>query len=235
MGGYKTTSARTAFFISSFLKIALTSNDANRHSSACLHRRERGERRDNRWHENRSVEVDLLTSCIPSVHPLYTDQNLIFDPMLVGVWADKEGKATWTFTKRGEKAYTLVYVDQTGEKGDFAVHLLKVGDLRFLDLYPADPDLQQNDFFKVHLLRVHTFIRLQHLQDSLQLAFMKPDWIKSYLQEHPDAIKHERVDDGVVLTAQPKELQAFLIHHDKTPDAWDPYSPMTRRVEKPRQ
>lgn len=52
----------------------------------------------------------LMTGCnfIPSVHPLYTDQDLIFDPLLVGVWADKDGNLTWTFTKKAEDAYTLV-------------------------------------------------------------------------------------------------------------------------------
>jgi len=121
------------------------------------------------------------------------------------------------------------------KKGGFVVHLLKVGDRRFLDLYPADPDLQQNGFYKCHLMAIHTFMRMQRQDDGLQMAFLKPDWIKKYLKENPDAIKHEKVDDGILLTAQPKDLQAFLLKHDKTPDAWDECSPMTRRVEKPRQ
>ena len=175
----------------------------------------------------------IMSGCIPSVHPLYTEQDLIFDPLLVGEWADKDGKATWTFTKNAEKAYTLRYVDEKGKKGDFVVHLLKVGDRRFLDFYPADPDLLQNDFYKCHLMAVHTFMRMQQQGDVIQMAFPKPDWIKKCLKEHPDAIKHEEVDDGILLTAQPKDLQAFLLKHDKTPDAWNECSPMTRRVEKP--
>ena len=177
----------------------------------------------------------LMAGCIPSVHPLYTDQDLIFDPSLVGEWGDKEGKETWTFTKSGENAYKLLCLDGEGKKGEFAVHLLKVGDRRFLDLYPADPDLQQNTFFKCHLMPVHTFMRVQQQENILQMEFMKPDWIKKFLQEHPDAVKHEKVDDRALLTAQPKELQAFLIKHEKTPDAWSEGSPMSRRVEKPHQ
>jgi len=177
----------------------------------------------------------LMAGCIPSVHPLYTDQDLIFDASLIGEWADKGGKETWTFTKSGENAYKLLYLDEKGKKGEFAVHLLNVGDRRFMDLYPSDPDLQQNDFYKCHLMPVHMFFRVQQKENTLRMAFMKPDWIKKFLQEHPDAVKHEKVDDGIVLTAQPKELQAFLITHEKTPDAWDESSPMTRRVDKPQQ
>jgi len=173
----------------------------------------------------------VLTGCNPSLHPLYTEPDLIYDPALVGEWVGNDGKVTWTFAKNGEKAYTLLYVDEKGKKGEFAVHLLKVGDRRFLDLYPADPDLQQNDFYKAYLLRVHTFMSVQQQADTLQMSFMNFDWLKKHLQEHPDAVKHEKVDDGVLLTAQPKELQAFLVQHDKTPDAWSEGSPLIRRLE----
>lgn len=175
----------------------------------------------------------LMAGCIPSVHPLYTDQDLIFDPSLVGDWADKDGKETWTFTKSGENAYKLLYLDAKGKKGEFDVHLLKVGDRRFLDLYPAEPDLQQNDFYKCHLMPVHTFMRVRQQENILRMASMKPDWVKKFLQEHPDAVKYEKVDDWVLLTAQPKELQVFLITHEKTPDAWGESLPMSRRAGKP--
>ncbi|MEI8078575.1 MAG: hypothetical protein WCH61_02965 [bacterium] len=69
----------------------------------------------------------ILSGCIPSVHPLYTEQDLIFDPLLVGEWVDKDGKETWTFTKSAEKTYTLRYIDEKGKTGDFVVHLLQVG------------------------------------------------------------------------------------------------------------
>ena len=179
----------------------------------------------------------LMTGCnfIPSVHPLYTDQDLIFDPLLVGVWADKDGNLTWTFTKKAENAYTLLYVDEKGKKGEFTVHLLEVGDRRVLDIYAADPDIQQNDFYKCHLLPVHTFMRMQQQGDGLQMASLKQDWIKKYLQEHPDAIKHEKVDDGILLTAQSKDMQAFLLKHDKTADAWDECSLMKRRGDEPKK
>jgi len=37
------------------------------------------------------------------------------------------------------------------------------------------------------------------------------------------------------LTAQSKDMQAFLLKHDKTADAWDECSPMKRRMEKPKR
>ena len=76
---------------------------------------------------------------------------------------------------------------------------------------------------------VHSFMRVQQIEPTFQMAMMKPDWIKKFLQKNPTAISHEDVDGTIVLTAQPKELQAFLIKHEKTADAWDDCDPMTRR------
>ena len=171
----------------------------------------------------------VLAGCIPSVHPLYTERDLIFDPALVGKWTDKKGKETWTFTQSAEKEYKLTYVDEKGKKGKFVVHLLKVKDHQFLDFYPADPDLKQNDFYKLHLMSMHTFMRLQQIEPTLQMATLNPDWIKKFLKKNPDAVRHEKVDDGILFTAQPKELQAFLIKRAKTVDAWNECDPLTRR------
>jgi hypothetical protein len=167
--------------------------------------------------------LTLITGCIPSVHPLYREQDLIFDLLLVGEWVEKtekSSKETWTFSKREENAYTLLHVDDEGRKGELITHLLKVNDGRFLDFYPADSDLKLNGFYAFHVMAVHTFMRMRLQGDSLEMSYLDPDWIKAYLAEHPDEIKHEKVEDGILLTAQPKELQAFMIKHSETPDAW---------------
>jgi len=182
-----------------------------------------------------------MAGCVPSLYPLYTKQDLIFDPTLVGEWTDKDGKEIWTFTKSEEKDYKLVYIDEYGKKGVFNVHLLKVNDRRFLDFYPAEPELKQSDFYKLHLLQLHTFAQVQQIEPMLRIKMMNPDWIKRFLQKNPDAIKHEKVDfniamsDNILLTAQPKELQAFLIKHEKTQDAWGGCSNLMRRMKNLKQ
>ena len=126
-----------------------------------------------------------MTGCIPSVHPLYTEQDLIFDRLLVGVWDGEDGKETWTFTRSGENAYTLRFVDGKGKAGQFSVHLLKVGDRRFLDLCPADPDLPQNDFYKFHLLPVHSFFANPAAGRRSPNDFLQPNWIRTHSRNTP--------------------------------------------------
>jgi hypothetical protein len=174
-----------------------------------------------------------LAGCVPSLHPLYTEEDLIFDPALLGSWAGRDGKGSWEFSKAGEKEYKLVDLDEQGKKGEFSVHLLKVGDQRFLDLFPLDPELKQNDFYRIHLMPVHTFLRVRQERDSLRVSILNYDWLQKLLKENPGAIKHEVVDDSVLLTAKPKELQAFLLKHEKTAEAWDEGAPMPRVAQKP--
>lgn len=175
----------------------------------------------------------LASGCVPSLFPLYTEQDVVFDEALVGAWRTDGSKETWSFSKHGEKAYTLVYVDRDGKRGEFLVHLVAVGESRFLDLFPSGPGLDAADFYKCHILPVHTFIRVWAVSPNLRMALMVPDTTKKILAAEPAQLRHEKVDDGVLLTAQPKELQAFLLKHDKTADFWGDDSPMTRMSTEP--
>lgn len=176
--------------------------------------------------------VLVVAGCVPSVHPLYTEKDLVFEPALVGEWSEKDSLETWTFTKNGDKEYKLVYVDEKGKKGEFEVHLLKVQGKLFLDLFPEDPELEQNDFYKAHLMPVHTFMKVQAIKPTLQMAPLQPEWAKKFLKEHPTALRHEKVHGRVLLTAPTKDLQAFVLKHEETKDAWGDLSNMVRKVKQ---
>jgi hypothetical protein len=57
--------------------------------------------------------VAFMAGCVPSLHPLFTEEDLVYDPALVGTWAEKEGEDIWTFRKSGENAYDLIYTEET--------------------------------------------------------------------------------------------------------------------------
>lgn len=169
----------------------------------------------------------LLGSCVPSLHPLYTDKELVFDEKLVGSWGEAE--QVWEFKKgEKEKSYDLV-MDEKGKKGEFTVYLVKTQDssetdkkkeaarqtLLFLDLYPKEPKLETNDFYKFHLLPVHTFLKIEQLGTTLKIRAMNPEKLQEMLKDKPDLIKHEVLEDRIVLTASPKDLQKFTIEHAK--------------------
>ena len=95
--------------------------------------------------------------CVLSLHPLYTERDQVLDPALVGTWADKESEDTFTFQKAEGNAYEFTYVEK-GKPAKFEAHLVRLGKLLFVDLYPAEEFLSaENDMLEEHFIRVHSF------------------------------------------------------------------------------
>jgi hypothetical protein len=158
----------------------------------------------------------LVAGCVPSLQPLYTPDTIAFDPALVGAWCQTNKEDRWEFTKSGDDHYKLNHTDKEKHTAEFTGYLVKVKDQRFLDLYPEDSDAKLNDLFAMYLVAAHTFLWVPKSGATLELAMMSPDAVKKLLAEKPNAVKHEKVKDGILLTAAPKELQAFLAASDLT-------------------
>jgi len=173
----------------------------------------------------------LSAGCIRSLHPIYTEKDIIFESSLVGRWAEDDQKETWTFSKEGTNAYTLVYADDKGKQGAFSAHLLRIKGELFLDFFPEEPDLKENDFYQFHLLPVHTFVHVKQIEPTLQMAFPDSDWLKKHLAEHPGAIRHEKIEDEIILTAATKDLQAFWLKHLDAEGVFGHPSDMKRQKE----
>ena len=165
----------------------------------------------------------LLTGCVPmTLFPLYSDETLTFEPLLLGTWTGEDEDERWTFSAHNPHSYRLVHRDEEGRKGIFEGHLVDLGGELFLDLFPEDRAEDWNDLFTLHLLPVHTFIHVVVTDDELQLTFMNLDWLRDYLEEHPSALLHTMLaDDQVLVIASTDELQAFVIEHLKTEGAFD--------------
>src|SRR2546426_5625817 len=143
-----------------------------------------------------------LSGCVPSLNPLYTEKDLVFDPALIGTWAEENNSDTWAFEKDTDKSYKLV-VTEKGDAREYKIHLVKLGPALFLDFYPEDSLCEvKQDFYKAHLVPAHLFAKVSEIGDTLRFALMNPDWLDKLLKQHPDAISHETIEnDRVVLTA----------------------------------
>jgi hypothetical protein len=159
------------------------------------------------------LAVVVLGSCLPSLpslHPLYTDETLTFEEKLIGKWLD--GNTIWEFKKEGEKAYDMRVFD--GKEGLFKAHLVNLGDMMFLDIFPDGKTLEDmQDLYKVHIVPAHTFMKIEQMDPNLVLRMMDPDEVSKLLENDPNLLKHERVDDGIVLTASTEQLQEFMLKY----------------------
>jgi hypothetical protein len=172
----------------------------------------------------------LLGGCVPvaSLHPLFTQEDVVFEENLLGTWVDKpdDPETTWVFKrfdKQDEKyksAYELIFADEHGKKGMFVAHLVKLQDKLFLDLYPGelpwepdDPNQIQYPYNVFFLMPVHSFIRVDSVQPQLKMRITMDDEMEKLLKENPDAVKHVSIEDRLILTAPTKELQAFVVKY----------------------
>ncbi len=161
----------------------------------------------------------LISGCIPSLHPLYTENDLIFDESLLGSW--KKNDEQWTFSMEDKKSYHLEIINQEDTSNLF-VHMLSLGGYYFLDFYPADNDhVDIPDYLMMNLLAVHTFARFSYDKDSIHVNFFDPDWLAGLFEQNRIRIKHEVVEDNnIVLTAPTEELQKFVAKYADDKDAF---------------
>jgi hypothetical protein len=155
----------------------------------------------------------ILGGCVvQSVHPLFTENELIFDANLIGTWVEKDPNNIWTFEKKDNNTYKLTYTSG-GKSGTFTVCLGAIGADKYLNLYPEDPNLPQNDFYKSHLLYINSFAKVKFTDPDLTGQLMNPDGVKKLLEKKPKLIKHELTENSLILTASTKELQKFILKY----------------------
>ena len=184
--------------------------------------------------------VGALVGCyVPSIHPLYTNEDLIFNPELAGQWVETEkGKSQWVFAKKEEKSYALRITQEDKKVFVFTARLLKVGAYHYLDLFPDTDDDTNDDFLLKSMLPVHSFLRIKQLTPTLEVEIMNTTWLTEFVKSNPESIKHEKMQLGekdkeeplIVLAAQPKELQAFLTKHEKTEKVWNKLNLLTKKI-----
>ncbi len=173
--------------------------------------------------------------CVPSLYPLYTEETVVFDPKLGGC-RQTEKNEMWCFTRHeNTNSYDLVIVENDQKRSYLLAHLVQIGDNRFLDLYPKQQPLEVGGWWEYHLLPVHTFYLVEASEPNLVLSAMMPDAMEKLLSEKPGLLKHEMVEDRLVLTASTLQLQAFLEQPEMVervfgePAALKPYQPPSER------
>ena len=173
----------------------------------------------------------LLSGCIVrSLHPLYTDENVIFDARLIGQWAEEDSKEIWEFSQQGEQRYKCVVYEEDGEQSILAVHLLNIKGKVFLDFFPTELDRQEGVFYQLHILPVHSFAYVKQIEPTLQISFPDSDWLQELLEKNPDAIRHEVLGkDDIILSASTEALQTFWLAHLDTEGAFAELSDLQRK------
>ena len=176
----------------------------------------------------------LAGSCIPSLFPLYTQDDLLYDERLVGTW-DSGDNGVWiiesleyhpdraffdpTWTEPDQDSDSLnmryrltvkEYVEGDTEEAEFLLHLLRLGDQQYVNFYPIDYELH-HDFLNWHMVQANNFSKISISGDRLTFRFFDPDYLRQMIEKNRIRISHVWLDDFILLTAPTPELQKFVI------------------------
>ncbi len=159
------------------------------------------------------IALMLMGGCVPSLNPIYTAKELVFDPNVVGSWAQPGSRNQWEFTKHDENSYRLIYTEKDGKQGRFIAHLAEIDGTRFLDLFPEQMDTDASGFHSFHVVPIHTIYRVQQTEPTLELAAIDYKWLDQYLTDHPDAVQFATFGNRKLITAPTEDVQAFVLEH----------------------
>jgi hypothetical protein len=178
---------------------------------------------------------------VRSLHPLYSEEVLVYDDDLEGNWLDDDGRL-WSLESavrsqaldsgsqkeavRRNKMYLASYKDQKDSLYAFEFHLIRLGEHRFVDIFPWEKYNEKliNEFMVANLLPVHTFAKIDLKGDSLFLSQINGEWVSDLIKNNQIRISHEKLtlygDAEIVLTASTQELQKFLLKYQSDPKAY---------------
>jgi len=184
----------------------------------------------------------FLSSCLTTLHPIFTEKDLAYDPKLIGTWnTENEGKkgkviisclATensielpGNISAIKQRGYFISYQDENGKTSDqYIAFLARIEKHLYFDYYPADKkeDRKLDEFFEVHFVRMHTSYRVEILKDGgFELSQLDGSYVKSLIDEKKIRISHETdADDNTIITASTKELQQYLLKYGDEPSAY---------------
>lgn len=128
---------------------------------------------------------------------------------------------------RKDTYYSMQFFEQGEEVASFKAHLVKIGEDLFIDLLPSG-GLDNENGASENYFPVHTFLKVKLTDTKLELKFFNQSKLKDLFKSNLVRIRHEIVDDRVLITAQPKEIQKFLEKYSKDESVFEDVSGYTK-------
>lgn len=107
-----------------------------------------------------------------------------------------------------DKSYRMIVQDNDEESSVYKVHLVKISDNYFIDLYPIIDT--KSGFFSANAFPVHTFMKVNFSDNLFELISFDLDKLNDMFVKKLVRLRHEDVDGNILITAQPEQIQKFL-------------------------
>lgn len=176
----------------------------------------------------------LLNGCGPiaSFFPLYKADDKAFETGVLGTWklekpdpSNPDDKNTrWTFAKSEAENFYDFKWGAVGAKGGWLAkaRLVRIGSNLFAD-FEGDTGNKVMDskdaVMPFPMISVHMMGRVWLGKDSLEIHFLKDDWVKERIKAGSFPLSHLGENGDLLLTASTDELRKFMQEHAEDEDA----------------
>lgn len=185
-----------------------------------------------------TTALAFLASCVTySIHPLYDGMDFVFEPGLVGTWANDAAKesdrVTFVLEKADANSYKLTLSDLSDNPPEvdvFSVFLVKLNGRLFFDAVQTAVVANGKEANIGYTIPSHLIGRLSLDGDRFHYDLLDDVWLKKGFKSGTIKLAHELVsdDDVVVLTASTEKLKEFLSAHANDDEAFRPSDSLHR-------
>jgi len=168
----------------------------------------------------------LLTGCVQSYHPFYTEACKTDLPELVGYWSkcDKTNEPLWECRSVQPGVYHILTHD-AGKSSIVSMVTFKMNNILFADISAPtnfDEQVKMNGYLAAALCPLHYLCKLTLAGNTVVAMPLNANWFKAKMDAKEitmPSLKAEREDQRIV-TATTEQWQEFLIQYGSDTDAF---------------
>jgi hypothetical protein len=187
------------------------------------------------------VLLVMLSGCLTTLHPIFTEKDLVYKPELNGKWKTQNGSDTgWAeitplvnepsielpgkASSIKNKGYLIRYKEEDGDvSGQYIAFLARIGTHLYFDYYPVplEKDKKADEFYMQHFVKMHTPYRVDIRKNgNFELSQLEGGYLDKLIEEKKIRINHEINSDGdAIITASTAELQQYILKYGDDPEA----------------
>jgi hypothetical protein len=167
-----------------------------------------------------------------TLFPLFSKDELVTNDELPGYWMAPDSAGGWIFEKGEDNTYDITLLSK--DKSTKGVGCLgMINKHLYLDIQPSQSFISDKNY-DTYALPLHSFSQIQVNRKSLLMISMNFEWLKQLLKKRSSELRHEWVNESLVITAQTAELQKFTARYADNVNAFSDTSAYFR-AERPRK
>ena len=185
----------------------------------------------------------LFSSCLLTIHPIYTEKDVVYDAFLVGRYkrtnkdADRAMQIESLTRSKGEipgglknikeKGYRISFHSADGVlQEEYIAFMVILNNDRYMDMYPVFGRFGQDEFYKSFMIPMHGIFKLsKEHNNTIILKRFDQGFLEQLLEKRQIRLKHEKgsefYSNDIVITAGTAELQAYILKYGKNEEAYD--------------